>query len=100
MDNMQMTDSQLLTHIYATTKSLQTSLLDFKEQVKKDNLDMHNDIDKINARLDGFEHRLDKLERKPGEKAELIINTIFKAAGLGILAYLGKFLITQIHIGG
>jgi Skp family chaperone for outer membrane proteins len=91
-----MTDSQMITQIYASVQSMQTELKDFKEQVKKDNESMREDIDNINRRLDKFEERLSNIERKPGDKAQLIIDTVIKFVGLGIIGYIGKLIVDKL----
>lgn len=91
-----LSDTQMITEIYADMKAIKTTVSDFKEQVKKDNESMQEDIKKINDRLDKFESRLDSLEKHPGERAQLIINTVMKFIVLGVIGYIGKMIVDKL----
>lgn len=84
--------NDIIMKTYAMVQVIQTDVQNMKEQIKKDNLAMHDEIEKINVRLDLFEKRMDKLEQRPGLRAQAVIDTAVKFAGLGVLGYIGTLI--------
>ena len=85
-------NSDILLKTYAMVQVIQSDIQNMKEQTKKDNLAMHDDIEKINVRLDAFEKRMDKLEQRPGLRAQAIIDYVLKFAAVGGLTYVGSLI--------